>query len=1037
MITMHKFVTVPEAAKKEREEFYQAVPEAGPPGTPGKVTPEVAIARREKDIAKFEASHIKLKDSKGEDVWIPIESIKDKEGNIVTMGWNEWPEKYQTIALKENFDKAMEAVKVDNKEYEEFQKKLASGEIIALPDGEYIAKTELDKMPEGTQQIIKESGFAGLEVATAKTWEHIRTGKIISDEEHSKLEGSELDYYHLSVPSGRRALAQIVSFVVPPVRATLPEYTVGDISTVEWGLAGVNVALIAAAFAPGVIMGSVAGKAIVTGISTTGAGLVGYETAKNWSELTPVQRGIGVGATVLYALPMLNTVARGIKITTAKPIPTAGGEISSWRGLSIAQHPIIGRSGGKWVVGTRNITLPEARLIMEGYKPEMMLETKVFVNPKALAKAGFSKKQIDYLTLSLKDRNLFAGKKSPFLAKDVVLEPTQRLNVDEIGVLFKQINKYNKKIKQVDMLYGSSTVKPQLAPELRGWRPIHDWDIQFTVGTKEMSAWLKETLALLKKLPGKRQYRIQGTLILKKINGKWKHIVDAHSREVVSSLPVKDIPKSKLDATGEYSYGRMVAEPAITVKYPGAGKFDIMALSESGVRKSDTILRVRQTEIGTAFRPPERGIAQPGVPKDAADFYVILRTFKGEKIAEDWLKSWAKAMGYTEKELAKVLSNIRKAMEEVVANSPSNLIGYRFTPAESAAVAKGASPTVTIHIPSSLGASVSSSLARQISSPILPYKLSPEIASSASLTVSDIASQLPSATSPAIISQVIATSVPSMSASTRSKISKSISKSISPLVSKGASLSSVSLAVSRSLSPYVSKGVISSLISASISKAVSTSPSLSPSLFPSPYPSPSPKPSPSPSPSPYPSPKPEPKPVPEPVPIPIPSPKPVPTPVPKPVPPKVVPTPEIREVRERKDYKGAVAWQQGALLRKGKLVPIWKVWSRPYRQEDLETFFEDELPPGVKTVAGIKSAYATIQQFRGKIAPRETQEADIGAFIATVSRPTGKPGGAGEIKFARDPKDMPKATYQSKRLRRKKAKTKKVKSEPMLIGARL
>jgi len=38
----------------------------------------------------------------------------------------------------------------------------------------------------------------------------------------------------------------------------------------------------------------------------------------------------------------------------------------------------------------------------------------------------------------------------------------------------------------------------------------------------------------------------------------------------------------------------------------------------------------------------------------------------------------------------------------------------------------------------------------------------------------------------------------------------------------------------------------------------------------------------------------------------------------------------------------------------------------------------------------------------GKVAPRETQEADIGAFIARVDKPTSKPGGAGEIKFTRD-----------------------------------
>ena len=123
----------------------------------------------------------------------------------------------------------------------------------------------------------------------------------------------------------------------------------------------------------------------------------------------------------------------------------------------------------------------------------------------------------------------------------------------------------------------------------------------------------------------------------------------------------------------------------------------------------------------------------------------------------------------------------------------------------------------------------------------------------------------------------------------------------------------------------------------------------------------------------------------------------------KPPPPKP-PPPTLAEVRGgmKRSYEGAVAWQQGALKREGKLVPVWKVWSRPYRQEELETFFEDELPPGVQTVKGIKSAYETIQQFRGEIAPRETQQADIGAFVATVHQPTAEPGGKDKIRFTRD-----------------------------------
>lgn len=1101
---------------------------------------------------EFEAGHIKLKDKDDKDVWIPIDA------------WDKWPEKYQSIARSENVDKAMDAVKLDNEKFEaelkendprgyeiykgkgyDAYQEYFDATYVALPDGKYISKVDLEKQPKGTQQILTTTGFVGLEEIQKVTW--LFKGKEISNDERQQiisdyetkrnalieqgkmysddwfaLGSHPQDMMTLSQKSAGRLGIDILSFVAPPAKALKPEYTAKDISGIEWGLAGVNVALIATAFAPGAILGSVAGKAIITGISTTGAGLVGYETAKNWSELTPVQRGIGIGATVLYGLPALSTVARGIRITAAKPIPTTKGDIVSWKGLSIAQHPVIGRSEGRWVLGTRNITLPEAKLILEGYKPEMMLETKVFVNTKALKASGWSQVQVDYLTDTLKSRNLFAGKKSPFLSKEALIEPTARLDVDEIGVLMQQIARKGKQVKQVDLLYGSATIKAQVAPELRGWRAIHDWDISTTMSQSQTETFAKNILKELQKV-GKGQYRISPkspTLIEKKIGNTWEHIADIHSHEVVPGTVSPEIPKSKLDTTGEYSYGRMVAEPAITIKYPGYGKIDIMALSESGVRKADTILRVRQTPEGTAFRPPERGISQPGVPKDAADYYTILRTYEIGRMlptgtAETWLKSWAKAMGYTPEQLAKVLPNIRKAMIEVASNTPSNLIGYRFTPAKSTTVASNATPTITIHVPSSLGASVSGSLAKQISTPISPYKLSQV---SPPLLVSPTTA----------ISQIIATDAPSISPSVRSKVSASIYKSISPLISKKAPPSSISKAVSKSLSPYVSKGIISPSISASISKSVSASPSLSPSLSPSPSPSPSLSPLLSPSPSPYPSPGPTPSP--SPVPTPTPTPVPVPVPVPSPKP-KPKPIPEISTAKEarRKSYEGAVAWQQGALKRKGKLVPVWKVWARPYEQKDLETFFENELPAGVKTVKGIESAYATVQQFRGKVAPRETQQADIGAFIATVHQPTPKPGGAGEIKFVRDirgesdealrkialgttarqllkeiyPKKvkkkdadkmlkdklskmntkqianelrqasidkarrkevlkmlpdrerkqvevmlsepilyaptrgMPKAEYLPAKLRRKKTKTKKVKSEPMLIGARL
>ena len=103
-----------------------------------------------------------------------------------------------------------------------------------------------------------------------------------------------------------------------------------------------------------------------------------------------------------------------------------------------------------------------------------------------------------------------------------------------------------------------------------------------------------------------------------------------------------------------------------------------------------------------------------------------------------------------------------------------------------------------------------------------------------------------------------------------------------------------------------------------------------------------------------------------------------------------------------KGYDGAVAWAQGQLIRKdGKLITGYRIWKYPYRQEDLEWKPETDLPEGIQVVKGIAEAGKTIQQFRGNISPGEAQQADIGAFVARVERPTDKPG-SGQIRFTRD-----------------------------------
>ena len=311
-------------------------------------------------------------------------------------------------------EKGYEAIKDDlnamNKEYTEFQAKIASGEVIALPDGKYITKQGFDDLPKGIQEILKESGFEALpdyfvqDYFKDKGWDatlpsdkpvgyqKIGYGEMeipIYSKEYVEYNERKAEAYRAYVAKFggeglmERGTAQVLGFIFPPAKAISPEFAIADVSKAEWALGGINIALIGIGFAPGAIMGSLAGKAIVTGLSTTGAGIIGYETAKSWQDLTPAQRAMGVGGAVLYALPLLTTVVRGVKITSTK-IPTAEGEVVTWRGLSVAQRPILGKSSGQWVLGARNITLPEARLILNGYKPEMMLETKVFVNTKAL-----------------------------------------------------------------------------------------------------------------------------------------------------------------------------------------------------------------------------------------------------------------------------------------------------------------------------------------------------------------------------------------------------------------------------------------------------------------------------------------------------------------------------------------------------------------------------------------------------------------------------------------------------------------------------
>jgi len=893
------------------------------------------------------------------------------------------PEFYE-IYKKEGYIGLEKSIEEANAEYAAWQARVKSGEVILLPDGQYIEKTDLDKQPEGTQKILRDEGFKGLDALLEPDWENLQTHKVVTQTQFQKMvkdyeaatmqlakqgkmytpEWDALGPHPTSIwtltgESTRRSAIQLVAFIAPAARAGLKEYTIKDISAIEWGLTAVNTILLASAFAPGAIIGSLAGRAVVSGVSTAGAGMIGYSTAKDWADLSTTQRVIGVGSTIAYSLPMLSTVARGIGIRfTSVKIPTANGEVTVWTGLDVAGNPIIGVSKSKLTIGAKGIKLPSAAEIKAGYKPITATETKIVANADALRKMGIPESEILRLKTTLSEIKGFAGKKSPYLSLEGLLQGSGHLTPAENITMFQQIAKYGKKIKEV---LGSTSQRPQLEPSLRSWRKLKDIDIYTNMTVDEVVDFIKDTVVKLKAGGGK--FRIVNDKIFGKpieiekyVNGSWEKITCPHPKDV---LRPGYLTKEEIDYTAGYGYtGAKLTEPTITIEYPGVGKIELMRLSESGKRKGIALLRWQKGE----FAP------MPSRIKDAADFYVILRTFKGKETADLWAAIWAKGEGWSLDKLGRIpakkaleefgtlikkpgLRTPGELMSEVARVTPSDLIGYRFYPS-GAKPPPGASPSIMIHVPSTLSSSVSGSLAKRISSPVSPYAVSPKLRSSVSAAVYTQLSKLKGVLAP-------------------SGVLSAISPQIKP-------------------SPKVSP---------------------SPSPLPSPRPSPSPVKSPGPSPYPYPGASPSPKAGVSPGISPVvptgvkPSPVPVPTPEPKPKPGIPVSATSTRG-RER-DYSGAVAWRQGALKRKGAIVPVYKVWRYPYRQEDLDTFFQNELPPGViVTPGGARSAYTSIQLYKGKVPPTEAKQADIGAVLVTVKAPTPSPGRAGAITFKKDVKGI-------------------------------
>ncbi|MBV6343694.1 hypothetical protein, partial [Candidatus Magnetobacterium casense] len=356
-------------------------------------------------------------------------------------------------------------------------------------------------------------------------------------------------------------------------------------------------------------------------------------------------------------------------------VPTGEGtEVTVWRGVQVNGKPMIGISEGKVAVGELGIKRPTMAQIEAGWHPVTKIETTLLGTENSLRKMGVVEADIAKVKAVWNQAVPgFARKPTPTKIQPTeILAGSQRLTPEETAAILK-VSIKNPKVK---MVYGSSTMRPQLKEALRDWRQWHDIDIQTSMTATELDTYVANIMKELRKVGTKvRVNPEQPGTIEKFAGGKWEKITDIHTfEESVSSLEA-----------AEGAYGYLYAEKPITIKLPGVGRLKIMTLSETGLRKGGSITSFQVSNIAPAAHRIN----------DIADFYTILLNYKGTKVAS----KWAKAFGYTERELA-----------EVAAKNPARWSTWSVSPS---AAGKGV-PSVSVAIPTSLAGKVSPSLRADI-----------------------------------------------------------------------------------------------------------------------------------------------------------------------------------------------------------------------------------------------------------------------------------------------------------------------------------
>lgn len=681
-----------------------------------------------------------------------------------------------------------------------------------------------------------------------------------------------------------------------------------------------------------------------------------------------------------------------------------------WKGLTINDRPIIGKTQNGYVFGSKQIETPEMSNLPSGYKPITQVETNVMTDTTKMKLSGMLEEDIAKLQPTMKGMKSFGEKTSPYAPTTITAEEIKSLNKGSVATVLQKLSEAD----AVDETYGSMTIKVQLDPALRNWRTPGDIDVQLKANKEESIIWAKDLATRLEETEGKGNVKVdEGTSLIEtkdKATGEWHHAVDVHSIDDQAGSP-------SIDQAAGYGYVENLGQPSLVVEYPGQGELKIMNLSESGVRKGIAILRWWNKEdfINTAKKQglseeTDNMLKQLGVEnkdkfiapepkrmKDIADFYVILHTYEGEEVAN----TWAKTYGFDPSELLKTAKE----------NPPTTEFSIQYSPKVNTL---GKTPSMRVYVPISEGDSKTSYKLTTV--PVEPYNRSASIAQTKEISPKTIS------TGSTSVGKLTENPYGSLSTSDSKILGESVSKAIGspskiipspnaiiPSPSEGLDFSksiskSMSTTIEESKSISSSSGKSTNISSKSIVPSRSQSDVInSPSLGSKPLsPSTSPELSPEPSPSPSPSTS-----------IPgysfTPSPK---------IPrqnksiSKLIPV-DSSSKNESKYPDGTYVWKQGEVKdHNGNMIPYYRILPPPWKQADLTG--STIKPPGTIPVQqGKGSSYRSIEVVGG-IVPGDVNVKLGIEDISIHSGYNGKP----VIKFTRNeeankPKVQPKQIVQT------------------------